>query len=148
MRALIVLCAAAVGIACSSPSFVTCAQDSECPSTAACTQGVCRARTQADGGSGSGGPTLHALNVVVSGQGTVRSSPAGIDCGSTCAASFSAGTQVTLTASLAAAWGLAGWGGACSGIAGNCGVTLNGNASVAAKFTTLFSAEAAPSAIN
>jgi uncharacterized repeat protein (TIGR03803 family) len=88
-----------------------------------------------------------ALSVSVIGNsgGTVTSSPSGIDCGATCAATFAAGAQVTLTASPAAAWGLAGWSGACSGIASSCAVALGGNESVAAKFTTLFSAEASPS---
>ena len=38
-------------------------------------------------------------DLTVSPGGTVTSSPAGIDCGATCSASFGAGTQVTLTAS-------------------------------------------------
>jgi hypothetical protein len=42
-----------------------------------------------------------------------------------------------LTAGAAAAWGLAGWGGACSGI-GSCTVTMNADTSVSASFTTLF----------
>ena len=75
--------------------------------------------------------------------GKVISSPAGIDCGATCSAGFAAGTQVTLTASPAAAWGLSGWGGACSGI-GGCSVTMNGNTSVSASFTTLFAAAQSP----
>jgi uncharacterized repeat protein (TIGR03803 family) len=86
-----------------------------------------------------------AVSVIGSPGGRVTSSPAGIDCGATCAATFAAGTQVTLTASPAPAWGLAGWSGACSGIASSCAVTLGGNESVAAKFTTLFSAAASPS---
>jgi List-Bact-rpt repeat protein len=71
--------------------------------------------------------------------GTVTSSPLGIDCGSTCSANFRAGTRVTLTATPAAAWGFAGWGGACSGI-GACSVPLDANASVSAGFSTLFKA--------
>jgi|HubBroStandDraft_4_1064222.scaffolds.fasta_scaffold28532_1 uncharacterized repeat protein (TIGR03803 family) len=78
-----------------------------------------------------------------SGGGKVTSSPTGIDCGSTCSAKFNAGTQVTLTASPAAAWGLTGWGGACGGI-GGCTVTLNANTSVSATFTTLFTAAQPP----
>jgi hypothetical protein len=91
--------------------------------------------------------TNYTLSVSVIGSpgGRVTSSPSGIDCGATCAATFAAGAQVTLTASPAAAWGLAGWSGACSGIASSCAVALGGNESVAAKFTTLFSAEASPS---
>jgi Divergent InlB B-repeat domain len=90
--------------------------------------------------------TNYTLSVSVIGSpgGRVTSSPSGIDCGATCAATFAAGTQVTLTASPAPAWGLAGWSGACSGIANNCAVTLGSNTSVAARFKTLFSAEASP----
>jgi subtilase family serine protease len=87
----------------------------------------------------------YTLTVSVTGGpgGKVRSSPSGIDCGATCSASFPAGTQVTLTASPATAWGLAGWGGACGGI-GGCSVTMNANTSVSASFTTLFTATQAP----
>jgi hypothetical protein len=93
----------------------------------------------------SGSNYTLSVSVIGSPGGRVTSSPSGIDCGATCAATFAAGTQVTLTASPAAAWGLAGWSGACSGIASSCAVTLGGNESVAAKFTTLFSAAASPS---
>jgi uncharacterized repeat protein (TIGR03803 family) len=84
-----------------------------------------------------------SVSVVGSPGGRVTSSPSGINCGSTCGASFAAGTQVTLTASPATAWGLAGWGGSCSGI-GGCSVTMSANTSVSATFSTLFSVEAAP----
>jgi uncharacterized repeat protein (TIGR03803 family) len=83
-----------------------------------------------------------ALSVSVIGNsgGTVTSSPSGIDCGSICSADFPRGTQVTLSATGAAGWGLAGWGGVCSGIAPSCNVTLNGDTSVSATFTTFFAA--------
>ncbi|HSN90337.1 MAG TPA: fibronectin type III domain-containing protein, partial [Anaeromyxobacteraceae bacterium] len=51
----------------------------------------------------------HALGVSRTAGGTVSSSPSGIDCGSTCSASFDAGTVVTLTASPAAGATFAGW---------------------------------------
>jgi uncharacterized repeat protein (TIGR03803 family) len=84
-----------------------------------------------------------SVSIVGNPGGRVTSSPAGIDCGSTCSASFAVGTQVTLSATPAAAWGLASWGGACSGI-GGCSVTMNANTSVSANFTTLFGPVAAP----
>jgi hypothetical protein len=84
-----------------------------------------------------------SVSVIGSPGGKVASSPAGIDCGSTCTANFNNGTEVTLIATPATAWGLAGWGGACGGI-GNCSVTLNANASVSAAFTTLFSTVETP----
>jgi hypothetical protein len=89
--------------------------------------------------------TTYTLSISVVGTpgGKVTSSPTGIDCGSTCSASFAAGTQITLTATPANAWGLAGWGGACGGI-GGCSVTMNANSSVSAAFTTLFMAAETP----
>jgi uncharacterized repeat protein (TIGR03803 family) len=86
------------------------------------------------------------LSVSVNGNpgGRVTSSPAGIECGATCGASFSTGTQVTLTATPATGWGLLGWGSACSGIAPSCTVKLNGSTNVSANFTTLFGPVAAP----
>jgi len=69
------------------------------------------------------------------GSGTVTSSPAGIDCGSTCSASFASGTSVTLTASAAADSTFAGWSGACSGT-GPCTVSMTEARSVTATFTS------------
>jgi hypothetical protein len=85
-----------------------------------------------------------AVSVIGTPGGTVTSSPAGINCGSTCSGSFSAGTQVTLTASPAATWGFFGWGGACSGIANSCTVTMNASTNASATFSTLFSVEVPP----
>ncbi|WP_240099081.1 InlB B-repeat-containing protein [Thermomonas flagellata] len=94
------------------------------------------------GGSGSGSqptpppptPTRHALNVSLSGSGKVTSSPAGIDCGSTCSATFDAGTQVTLTASPASGQTFTGWSGDCSGSATACTVAMTQARSVGAAF--------------
>jgi ELWxxDGT repeat protein len=74
---------------------------------------------------------LPMLSVVLSGNGTVTSNPAGIDCGTTCTASFDNGTSVTLTATGA---GFSGWtGGGCSGTIA-CIITLNQNTTVTAAF--------------
>jgi hypothetical protein len=70
-----------------------------------------------------------------SGSGSIASSPAGINCPTTCAADFPQGSQVTLSASANAGSTFSGWsGGGCSGT-GNCAVTLSAATSVTATFT-------------
>jgi len=69
-----------------------------------------------------------------SGQGTVTSSPAGINCPGTCSASFAPSTQVTLSQTPAANNTFGGWGGACSGSAA-CSVTVTSATNVTATFT-------------
>jgi hypothetical protein len=66
--------------------------------------------------------------------GTITSSPAGINCGSSCTASFDNGTKVTLSAAPSAGNSFAGWAGACSGTAPTCTVVMNSAASVSANF--------------
>ena len=69
------------------------------------------------------------------GQGSVTSSPTGIDCGSDCQETYTHGTAVTLTATPDANSIFAGWsGGACSGT-GSCVVTITAAATVTATFT-------------
>jgi len=68
------------------------------------------------------------------GQGTVRSTPAGITCGWDCVEPYTVGTVVTLTATPAAGSVFAGWsGGGCSGT-GSCTVTLNAPKTITAGF--------------
>ena len=69
------------------------------------------------------------------GTGTITSSPAGINCGTTCAASFPAGTVVTVTATTSTGQ-FSGWtGGPCAGSANsNCTFALNANTSMTATF--------------
>jgi phospholipase C len=73
------------------------------------------------------------LAVSVSGPGTVTSNPAGINCPTTCSANFTAGTQVTLTATPAAGAVFSGFGGACSGA--TCQLTVSSGQAVTASFT-------------
>jgi hypothetical protein len=68
------------------------------------------------------------------GSGSVTSVPAGIDCGAVCSASFAHGTSVTLTAVAAAGSSFAGWGGACSGTASTCTVSMTEARGVVATF--------------
>jgi hypothetical protein len=82
--------------------------------------------------------TAPQLTVSKSGTGTgsVTSSPAGIDCGSSCSSVFSPGTQVTLTATPDTGSTFTGWsGGGCSGT-GTCQVTLNSDTAITAAFDT------------
>jgi len=65
----------------------------------------------------------------------VTSSPAGINCGATCSANYSSGTQVTLTETPSGGSTFTGWSGACSGT-GSCVVTMNSAQSVSAAFTS------------
>jgi hypothetical protein len=81
--------------------------------------------------------TFHTLTVNVTGQGTVTSVPAGIDCGTTCTSVYSNGTIVTLTATPEAGHIFTGWSSAeCMGT-GNCLVTMNADRSVSAVFESL-----------
>ena len=77
------------------------------------------------------------LSVGVEGPGSVTSDPAGIDCGSgtsgSCAAAFTKGSDVTLTAMPDAGETFDGWGGDCSGT-GTCLVSMD----VAQNVTALF----------
>ncbi len=78
-----------------------------------------------------------SVSLVVSkhGKGKVSSTPAGIDCGSSCSMSSTSGTSVTLTPVPDAGATFLGWsGGGCSGV-GSCTVTLGASISVTANFT-------------
>lgn len=68
------------------------------------------------------------------GTGAVTSAPAGIDCGSTCSASFAAGASVTLTAQADSGNIFSSWGGACSGSGATCSVSMSSARSVTATF--------------
>lgn len=71
------------------------------------------------------------------GSGTVNSSPLGVNCGSDCIASFTAGAAVTLSALPDPGSVLTGWEGDCTatGNGGTCSAVINGNRSVTAIFT-------------
>jgi parallel beta helix pectate lyase-like protein/List-Bact-rpt repeat protein len=74
------------------------------------------------------------LTVTRAGTGTITSTPGGIDCGSSCAASFPFGTSVSLAATPAAGWVFMGWsGGGCAGT-GACALTLTSATTVRATF--------------
>lgn len=82
------------------------------------------------------------LTVTVRGSasGMVTSNPAGITCpiASTCIASYTSGTPVTLTEAPGTGASFKQWGGACSGTATTCVVTITANQSVTATFSQVF----------
>ena len=83
------------------------------------------------------GDLSYILTVTLAGGGSgkVTSNPAGIDCGSSCVASYDPGTLVTLTATADADSSFTGWSGdGCTGT-DPCLLTMNGNFDVTATFT-------------
>lgn len=70
-----------------------------------------------------------------SGAGSVTSSPSGVDCGSSCLATYAMGSSVVLTADAAPGSVFAGWSGACTGL-GACSLSMSEPRSVAATFLT------------
>ncbi|HEX3109092.1 MAG TPA: Ig-like domain-containing protein, partial [Thermoanaerobaculia bacterium] len=81
-------------------------------------------------------PSTYTLTVSLAGtgQGVVKSTPAGIECGSQCSAVFNLGTAVTLTPIPGSSSVFGGWTGACTGT-GPCVVTMTQQRSVGATFT-------------
>ncbi len=77
---------------------------------------------------------LFSVNVTKTGNGTVKSGDALIDCGSTCSRTYGQNTTVTLTAIPSSkSWKFTGWGGACVGT-GTCVLVVNSQKNVTATF--------------
>jgi uncharacterized repeat protein (TIGR02543 family) len=91
---------------------------------------ACGGKPPADGGGGNFG-----LTVTTRGEGTVLSSPVGVDCGPLCTAPFEAGTEVTLEAQPASGGGFLGWSGDCTGSGTSCTVKMDGERAVTAVFS-------------
>ena len=81
-------------------------------------------------------PPQYTLTVQKSGNGsgTVKSSPIGINCGSTCSETCSAWTMVTLTATVGRGSTFSGWSGCDSTSGKKCTVIMNQNKTVTANF--------------
>ncbi|HEX6754082.1 MAG TPA: hypothetical protein VF093_10910 [Solirubrobacterales bacterium] len=69
------------------------------------------------------------------GSGTVKSIPAGIDCGGTCTAEFEEGKEVKLRVGAAAGSIFSGWKGCDVDVGRECRVTVDGAEAVRARFT-------------
>lgn len=80
-------------------------------------------------------PEPRSLSVTTSGSGvgTVTSAPAGINCGTTCSATFPAGSPVELSAAPATGSVFTGWSGDCAG-ALSCHLTMDVDRTVTAVF--------------
>lgn len=79
-------------------------------------------------------PTGATLTVRAAGNGSIRSNPKGIDCPSTCTATFPVGQTVTLTATPATGSAFTSWSGDCAGTAG-CTLVMGANHSVLGSFS-------------
>ena len=75
-----------------------------------------------------------ALTIAKTGEGTIVSSPAGINCGSECNAEFTGGSSVTLTASPATGYAFNSWAGCTEHVGLTCKVTMAKALTVKASF--------------
>jgi hypothetical protein len=106
----------------------------DCTGTGACTLTMSVAHSVTATFNAPPAPRTLTVSTAGSGSGTVTSNPAGINCGSTCSASFTSGTAVTLTATPASGSTFAGWSGDCTGT-GACTLTMSVAHTVTATFT-------------
>ena len=97
-------------------------------------QGVSGNSGGSNGGTPPPPPQTANLTVNVSGTGNVTSKPKGINCPTTCKASFNQGTKVTLTATPGSGSSQSSWSGACSGNASACTITLNSDQTTSVSF--------------
>src|SRR5207245_2344535 len=111
-------------------------------------RGLSRGTTTITAADGSGASTSTALTVTDSsmtlsvsrqgsGNGSVTSSPAGIDCGTNCSAGFAGGTTVVLTATPNLLSLFTGWSGCDSTSGATCTIVMSSSRSVTASFVGL-----------
>jgi uncharacterized repeat protein (TIGR02543 family) len=87
------------------------------------------------GGGGGGSASTFKLTVTKGNNGTVTSTPAGINCGSACTSNYGAGNTVALSAVPPPGLSFLGWGGACSGTTPTCSVVIGADTKVQANFS-------------
>jgi hypothetical protein len=73
------------------------------------------------------------LSVSKQGKGKIASATSGIDCGSACSSTVTAGSTVSLRATADPGFIFSGWSGGCAGT-GDCTITLSSNTTVTANF--------------
>ena len=78
----------------------------------------------------------YALTVDKTGDGTVTAIPPGVNCGTSCSASYPKGTSVTLTATPASGYDFAYYTGGCSSANPVCSLILTTDRKVAARFVS------------
>ena len=77
------------------------------------------------------------ITVTTSGGGTVTSNPAGINCGSSCSASFNPNTAVTLAATPSNGYAFGIWTGCPGSNGATCAVNMTNNLTISASFVAL-----------
>ncbi len=82
------------------------------------------------------GPPRQTLTVAAPANGSVRDGGGDLDCGNACSISYAFGRTVSLTATPAAGYGFAGWGGDCSGTDNPLTLTMDRARSCTAAFAT------------
>ncbi len=123
-----------------SEQTFACNEDSDCVSGYACLDGFCARQGSAGGDStgGDGGAQQQytvTVTIMGTGGGIVTSSPAGMDCTTTCAAAFADQTAVTLTATPNGQSTFGSWSGACTSVP--CTITMDADKSVTAEFVSM-----------
>jgi List-Bact-rpt repeat protein len=104
---------------------------SGCPSTSG---DRCTLTMDSDITVGASFAPERSLTAQLSGEGSIISAPAGIDCGSDCAATFDYASQVTLTAAPASGYALRNWSGCTSANGNQCTVSMSADTTVSARF--------------